>query len=90
MKKRISVSVRTLMICAMICAIALSLLITSGQGLAAGKAPQAQAPPLPAPTDKAAYFSNTDIQTYWKDLEARQVINHRIMEGGRTASTSGS
>jgi mannose-6-phosphate isomerase-like protein (cupin superfamily) len=82
MKERINVSVRTLMICGMICAIALPLLITTAQGLAQGKAPQAQAQAPPAPTDKAAYFSYSDSQVAWKDLEARQVINHRAMEGG--------
>lgn len=35
-----------------------------------------------APTDKAAYFPNADIQSTWRDLEARQVINKRILEGG--------
>lgn len=41
------------------------------------------APPAPrAPTDKAAYFPNTDFQAIWKDLEARQVINKRVLEGG--------
>ena len=35
-----------------------------------------------APTDKAAYFSATDIQTIWKDEEAKQVINKRVLEGG--------
>ena len=53
---------------------------TQGQGGQAG-APAAQGAP-PAPTDKAAYWPNADIQTIWKDLEARQVINRRVMEGG--------
>jgi len=35
-----------------------------------------------APKDKAAYFANEDLQTIWKDLEARQVINKRVLEGG--------
>jgi mannose-6-phosphate isomerase-like protein (cupin superfamily) len=35
-----------------------------------------------APTDKAAYFSATDIQAIWKDEEAKQVINKRVLEGG--------
>jgi mannose-6-phosphate isomerase-like protein (cupin superfamily) len=53
--------------------------VARGQGApAAGAAP---APP-PAPTDKAAYWNNTDIQAIWKNLEARQVINQRVMEGG--------
>jgi len=41
---------------------------------------QAAAPP--APTDKAAYFANSDLQNIWKDLEARQVLNKRVLEGG--------
>lgn len=40
------------------------------------------APAPPAPKDKAAYFPNADIQSTWKDLEARQVINKRVLEGG--------
>lgn len=44
---------------------------------------QAAAPPAPpAPTDKAGYWSHTDLQSIWKDLEAKQVINKRVMEGG--------
>ena len=42
-----------------------------------------QAAPAPsAATDKATYFPNSDIQTIWKDLEARQVLNKRVLEGG--------
>ena len=41
---------------------------------------QAAAPS--APTDKATYFANSDLQTVWKDLEARQVLNKRVLEGG--------
>lgn len=37
--------------------------------------------PVPA-TDKATYFANSDIQNIWKDLEARQVLNKRVLEGG--------
>lgn len=39
----------------------------------------------PAPTaasDKATYFPNSDLQNIWKDLEARQVLNKRVLEGG--------
>ena len=39
----------------------------------------------PAPTaakDKATYFPNSDLQNVWKDLEARQVLNKRVLEGG--------
>src|SRR5262245_3622761 len=46
-----------------------------GQGASAQQAPR-------APADKAAYFANTDFQSIWKDLEARQVINKRVLEGG--------
>jgi hypothetical protein len=34
-----------------------------------------------APTDKAAYFSHGDMLTIWKDLETRQVNNHRLLAG---------
>jgi mannose-6-phosphate isomerase-like protein (cupin superfamily) len=47
----------------------------SGQAPAAAPAPR-------APADKAAYFANTDFQAIWKDLEAKQVINKRVLEGG--------
>src|SRR5437667_10613669 len=53
--------------------------VAHAQGGRAGN-PQAGAPP--APTNKAAYFDNTEIQNIWKDLEAKQVINKRVMEGG--------
>jgi mannose-6-phosphate isomerase-like protein (cupin superfamily) len=52
--------------------------IALGRG---GQAPVAQPAPR-APTDKAAYFASTDFQSIWKDLEARQVINKRVLEGG--------
>jgi mannose-6-phosphate isomerase-like protein (cupin superfamily) len=39
------------------------------------------AAPSPA-TDKATYFANSDIQNIWKDLEARQALNKRVLEGG--------
>jgi mannose-6-phosphate isomerase-like protein (cupin superfamily) len=48
-----------------------------GQG---GKAGGASA--LQAPTDQAVYFANADIQAAWKDLEAKRVINKRVLEGG--------
>jgi len=44
-------------------------------GLAAAQA-------APAPKDRAAYFPNTDLRSIWADLEARQVINKRVLEGG--------
>jgi mannose-6-phosphate isomerase-like protein (cupin superfamily) len=37
---------------------------------------------ITAPTGKAAYFANSDLQNIWKDLEARQVLNKRVLEGG--------
>lgn len=39
-------------------------------------------PVATAVKDKATYFANSDIQTIWKDLETRQVINKRVLEGG--------
>ena len=42
----------------------------------------AAAPAPPAPTDKIGYWPNTDLQATWKDLEARQVLNKRVMDGG--------
>jgi mannose-6-phosphate isomerase-like protein (cupin superfamily) len=36
-----------------------------------------------APTDKAAYFGHGDIESIWKNLEAKQVINKRVLEGGK-------
>jgi len=53
--------------------------VARGQGAQPGSA-AAQA--AKAPTDKAVYFANDDLQTIWKDLEARQVINKRVLEGG--------
>jgi mannose-6-phosphate isomerase-like protein (cupin superfamily) len=35
-----------------------------------------------APPDKAVFFRNADLQAIWKDLEARQVINKRALDGG--------
>jgi len=32
-----------------------------------------------APTDKAVYFSHGDMETVWKDLEARQINSHRAL-----------
>jgi len=47
-----------------------------------GGAVYGQAAAPSAPTDKATYFANSDIQNIWKDLEARQVLNKRVLEGG--------
>lgn len=54
--------------------------IAHGRGAQAGSPAAQQA--ASAPTDKAAYFANTDLQATWKDLEARQVINKRVLDGG--------
>jgi mannose-6-phosphate isomerase-like protein (cupin superfamily) len=52
-------------------------------GVAFGQAaPGGAAAPPPAPTGKAGYFANSDLQNVWKDLEARQVLNKRVLEGG--------
>ena len=52
-------------------------------GVAYGQGAPAGAGRIPsAPTDKAGYFSNSDLQNIWKDLEARQVLNKRVLEGG--------
>ena len=37
--------------------------------------------PVPA-KDKATYFQNSDLQNIWKDLEAKQGLNKRVLEGG--------
>ena len=57
-----------------ISALALTLWVGAAYGQAGG------APP--APTGKAGYFANSDIQNIWQDLEARQVLNKRVLEGG--------
>ena len=54
--------------------------VARGRAAQAGSPAAQQAPS--APTDKAAYFANTDLQATWKDLEARQVINKRVLDGG--------
>ena len=54
--------------------------VALGQGGQRGGAAAAQA--LTAPTDQAAYFANDDLQAIWKDLEAKQVINKRVLDGG--------
>jgi hypothetical protein len=52
-------------------------------GAAYGQAAPGGAPAAPpAPTGKAGYFANSDLQNVWKDLEARQVLNKRVLEGG--------
>ena len=52
-------------------------------GVAYGQAaPGGAAAAPPAPTGKAGYFANSDLQNIWKDLEARQILNKRVLEGG--------
>ena len=58
-----------------------ALALTLSVGVAYGQAGGA-ASPVAAPTGKAGYFANSDIQNIWKDLEARQVLNKRVLEGG--------
>jgi mannose-6-phosphate isomerase-like protein (cupin superfamily) len=47
-----------------------------------------QTPPQPpatmarVATDRASYFANADLQNIWADLEAKQIINKRVLEGG--------
>jgi mannose-6-phosphate isomerase-like protein (cupin superfamily) len=55
------------------------ILAAAAMTLWAGAAFGQAAPP--APTGKAGYFANSD-QNVWKDLEARQVLNKRVLEGG--------
>jgi mannose-6-phosphate isomerase-like protein (cupin superfamily) len=59
--------------------VAVAAIVSCGAG-ASGHA--AQSGPPPAPTDKAAYFAHSDLQNIWKDLEARQVLNKRVLDGG--------
>jgi mannose-6-phosphate isomerase-like protein (cupin superfamily) len=57
--------------------------MTVWAGVAYGQGAPVRAAGTPsAPTDKAGYFSNSDLQNIWKDLEARQVLNKRVLEGG--------
>jgi hypothetical protein len=52
-------------------------------GVACGQPAPGGAPAAPpAPVGKAGYFANSDLQTIWKDLDARQVLNKRVLEGG--------
>lgn len=80
MKERIALPIRTLLIGAIVCAVALSLFIAATPRSAQGQTGQAQV--FRAPTDKAAIFFNKDIQAAWQADEAKQVNNQRIMEGG--------
>ena len=60
-------------VCAGLAGFALRGVVAHAQGTSANA----------APTDKAAYFGHGDIENIWKDLEARQVINKRVLEGGK-------
>ena len=60
-------------VCAGLAGFALRGVVAHAQGASANA----------APTDKAAYFGHGDIENIWKDLEARQVINKRVLEGGK-------
>lgn len=63
--------------------IAAAAAIAFWSGGAYGQAVQGAPAAIPsAPTGKAAYFTNSDLQNIWKDLEARQVLNKRVLEGG--------
>ena len=44
---------------------------------------QAVTPEATVPLDRASYFSNSNLQDIWKDLETRQVLNKRVIEGGK-------
>jgi mannose-6-phosphate isomerase-like protein (cupin superfamily) len=54
----------------------LGLCGTAAHGQAADSAAKAR-------TDKASYFGHGDIENIWKDLEAKHVINKRVLEGGQ-------
>ncbi len=74
MKRTISLLLRMLSICGM----ALPLLLVPAPRLVRAQGQQAPR----AATDKAQYWSHADLVDIWKDLEAKQVINKRVMEGG--------
>jgi mannose-6-phosphate isomerase-like protein (cupin superfamily) len=58
-------------------------MLTLWGGAAFGQVAPARPPAAPpAPAGKAGYFANSDLQNIWKDLEARQVLNRRVLEGG--------
>ena len=63
-----------------------TVLVLGVFGVARGRGVRAAAPALPqaatAPKDRASYFAHPDIEATWKDLEAKQVINKRVLEGG--------
>ena len=59
----------------------LAIVAVAASAFWSGAAFAQAAAPSPA-TDKATYFANSDFQNIWKDLEARQVLNKRVLEGG--------
>jgi mannose-6-phosphate isomerase-like protein (cupin superfamily) len=59
-----------------------ALALVLGVGAACGQQAGGAATPPAAPTGRASYFANSDIQNIWKDLEARQVRTKRVLEGG--------
>jgi mannose-6-phosphate isomerase-like protein (cupin superfamily) len=60
-----------------------AIAITLCCGVAYGQSTPGTAPAASsAPAGKAGYFANSDLQEIWKDLEARQVLNKRVLEGG--------
>jgi mannose-6-phosphate isomerase-like protein (cupin superfamily) len=59
--------------------------LAAWSGVAFGQAAPAAAPAPrapAAPVGRAGYFAHSDIENIWKDLEARQVLNRRVLEGG--------
>jgi mannose-6-phosphate isomerase-like protein (cupin superfamily) len=61
----------------------LCLAAVSGLGVLAARGQAGGAAPAPpAPKDKAGYWAHGDIETIWKNLEAKGVINQRVAEGG--------
>jgi len=63
-----------------------AILLFSVWGAARGQGAQSAAASIggitPGSPDKVAVFRNADLQTTWKDLEAKQVINKRALDGG--------
>jgi len=55
-------------------------LLHAQEGSTSGAAPAKRNLAM-SPTDKAAYFSHGDMETVWKELEATQTNNHRILGG---------
>jgi mannose-6-phosphate isomerase-like protein (cupin superfamily) len=69
-------TVRLALTCAMVWAV-----MASPLALPADTAANQTAAPLVA-ADRARYFASGELQDVWRDLEAQQVINKRIVEGG--------